>query len=151
MGAYSSEGMFLGLQSYAKKVEDAAFGVGDGALQALRKSVSNMADIVSSEIDTNPTIRPVLDLTDVKSAAGKISGIVATKPLSVDGSYSTAKYVSGVLASQNNDDSSFGTSDDIPSPITFIQNNTSPKALSPGDIYRNTKNQLSTAKEVLTP
>jgi hypothetical protein len=34
----------------------------------------------------------------------------------------------------------------ISSPITFVQNNNSPKALSTAEIYRQTKNQLSVAK-----
>ena len=33
--------------------------------------------------------------------------------------------------------------------FTFIQNNTSPKALSEATIYRQTKNQISTAKGAL--
>ncbi len=33
--------------------------------------------------------------------------------------------------------------------IKFVQNNTSPKALSPNEVYRNTKNVLSLAKEEL--
>lgn len=151
IGEWSGEGMALGLESYATRVENSAFDVGNGALQALRKSVSNMADIVSSDIDTTPTIRPVLDLTEVKAGAGQISGLFASKSLSVNGNYSSAKYVSGAMASDA-DTGSFDSNDETTmSPITFNQYNTSPKALSTGDIYRNTKSQLSTAKEALTP
>lgn len=151
IGQWSSEGMALGLQAYASKVEDSAFDVGDGALQALRRSVSNMADIVTSDIDTTPTIRPVLDLTDIKSNAGQISGIISSKPFSVNGNYSTAKNLSGEMAATANFKAEFDPDDDPRAGVIFNQYNSSPKALNAGDIYRSTKSQLSTAKEVLSP
>jgi hypothetical protein len=48
-------------------------------------------------------------------------------------------------------DDGFGPSGDAPQPksVTFIQNNYSPKAISAADSYRNTKNQISRAKEAL--
>ena len=34
-----------------------------------------MNDIIDSDMDTTPTIRPVLDLTNVKATAGKLNGL----------------------------------------------------------------------------
>lgn len=151
VGEWSSEGMALGLQSYSKLVQDSATDVGDGAISALRQSLSGMADIVTSGIDAQPVIRPVLDLTDIKANAGKIGGIITTQPVNVGTSYSAARGASVSMETRSTGDGTTTTTESSGSSVTFIQNNNSPKALSSSDIYRQTKNQLSSAKGALTP
>ena len=52
----------------------------DSARNGLSKAISKVGDLIQNGIDTQPTIRPVLDLTDVESGAGTINGIFGMRP-----------------------------------------------------------------------
>lgn len=71
IGKYSDEGFIQGLKSYSSKVVDASEDVGKGAIDGISSAISGIADALNSDMDMEPTIRPVLDLTDVQ--AGKKS------------------------------------------------------------------------------
>jgi len=77
-GRYVDEGLAGGLKSYAKMVNKEALGVGKGAMNSLNDSIGGISDVVNSDIDMQPTIRPVLDLSDVRAGAGAISGMLGT-------------------------------------------------------------------------
>lgn len=153
IGGYSAQGLADGLKQSSYVVEDSAKNVGDMAINSLSKSLANMSDIVGNDlIDVKPTITPVLDLTDVKKNADQIGSMLTASPISVDSTYSNAK--AAYDGYQNNQAATDKTTTDSTSNdagVTFNQYNTSPKALTPAEIYRQTKNQLSVAKEALAP
>jgi hypothetical protein len=113
---------------------------------SLTKTIAGMADLISSDIDLSPTIRPVLDLTDITDNAAKLDGILAGSNLSVGATYISAGEASAGYQS-NRDGAPTPPGDGTSSSVTFVQNNTSPKALSAAEIYRQTSNQLSIAKK----
>ena len=49
--------------------------MGETAFASIRKALAGMNDLIDSDMDTTPTIRPVLDLTSVKAGAGKLNGL----------------------------------------------------------------------------
>lgn len=75
IGMYSDEGLAIGLDKFAGVVKKSATGVGETALTSLGKSISNISNLVNDAVDSQPTIRPVLDLSDVESGANRISGM----------------------------------------------------------------------------
>lgn len=58
------------------QVDKAGTNLGDTATKSLSSSISRISDMVSNDIDTQPTIRPVLDLTDVESGAHALNGML---------------------------------------------------------------------------
>ena len=76
IGRYSALGMADGLEDYAGKVSTAATDVGVGAVDSLKNAMSNISDVVNGDIDMTPTIRPVLDLSDVTAGAGTINSML---------------------------------------------------------------------------
>jgi tape measure domain-containing protein len=155
LGKWSDEGMANGLKSFAGLVGKSAMGVGKTALDKLRGSLSGLSDLVRGDVDLNPVITPVLDLSGVKKDAQNLNGFLPkTPPISVSGAYAQARNTAHEYQSNRTQSDDSGTVEQsLPNhtELKFVQNNYSPKALSPGEIYRNTKNQLSVAKEVLTP
>jgi tape measure domain-containing protein len=148
VGEFSGQGLANGLAVSSSLVEKSASDVSDSAVETIRKSLSNLADLVVGGIDITPTITPVLDLSGVKKDASQIGGLLSAVPLSVSNAFAKATSVSNSRMSTSETDPKAGTTPP-PTPLTFIQNNTSPKALSSTDIYRQTKNQLSKAKGAL--
>lgn len=147
VGSWSSEGMAIGLTKSAPMVASAAENVGDGALTAMRKSLSNLKNAVATDMDFSPTIRPVLDLSNVQKNSALIGGMLTPPTLKVDDSYA---YAASIAQSQRefedsrNDGEGDGPTGDV---INFTQINNSPKALPASEIYRQTHNQLSVVKK----
>jgi len=81
VGMYSVLGMVDGLQSYSGLVANAGANTGDVAVNSLKGAVSNIADVITNGMNVDPTIRPVLDLTDVEN--GLTSIFANTQTLSV--------------------------------------------------------------------
>ena len=77
-GRGMDEGLVVGLNEYSGQVADSAEGVGKDAVNTMSKSIAGIADVVDSDVDTEPTIRPVLDLSDVKAGAGAIDGMLGS-------------------------------------------------------------------------
>lgn len=148
LGEPFSEGAAIGIDNKAPMVEKAATNMGKDAVTALGKSLATMAADLSKDIDLQPTIRPVLDLTDVKKNAEELGGYFQTQPIKLDGSYSSAKAAS---AGYNSNQAAYEqqAEDQHSESVTFYQYNTSPKPLDEVKIYRQTKSQISKAKEVL--
>lgn len=147
IGVFSGEGLSGGLIATAKMVGKAAEHVADTALSTLKKSMSNVASVMSDDMDMTPVIRPVLDLSDIQKGSNLIDGMLAAANINPGVSYNGAAAISA------NNRAAMVASDaptNAPaSSVTFVQNNSSPKALSEAEIYRQTRNQLSVAKGVL--
>ncbi len=82
-------------------------------------------------------------MTQLKSGLGQIDGLTSPT-INAATSYKQAATISAQKVSVTTD----STGEPTP-PIQFVQNNTSPTALSEIEIYRQTKNQLSQAKNLL--
>jgi hypothetical protein len=77
IGKYSALGFAVGLDNYSSIVSNKAMDVGNTAMDSLRYAMSNASDIISNNIDSNPTIRPVLDLTNVTNGVGTINSLLS--------------------------------------------------------------------------
>lgn len=80
IGDYTGLGFINALTNSAKAVYGAASGIGDSARQGLTNAVSNVARMIDSDMDFQPTIRPVLDLSDVENGAGSINSLFGMRP-----------------------------------------------------------------------
>jgi hypothetical protein len=75
IGTSIPEGLAMGIEKLAGLVKNASTSMSDTAVSGVKRSISRLADIVDSDIDAQPTIRPVLDLSDVRSGVGTISSL----------------------------------------------------------------------------
>ena len=140
IGRYVDEGFIVGMQSYAGRVVDATEDLGRSAINSMSGVVKNISDVIDGNINAQPTIRPVLDLTDVESGAGRLNSMLSrTRAMTINASMD-----SGYDSEIQNGTSSAGVT------YQFTQNNYSPKALSSIEIYRQTKNQFSTLERMAT-
>ena len=150
LGAWTTQGFVDGLGSMNDAVVNASGAVGSSALLTMSKSISGMSDLINANMNVNPTITPVLDLSDVKKNAGQITDILTPSSVSVGTSTSSAKIASAGVFDNANAITTVANSDPKkPASISYTQNNYSPKAISAVDLYRQTKNQLSTVRGVL--
>lgn len=72
VGVYAGEGLIIGLDNMGNKVYDAGSNMGNNALDSMSNAISGISDVVNSNIDSQPVIRPVIDLTDIQNGSNKI-------------------------------------------------------------------------------
>ncbi len=80
IGNYFGQGLVIGINQYKDKTYDTAYSIGDDAKSGLTRAVSRISSVIDSNIDTQPTIRPVLDLSDVESGAGYLNTMFNNGP-----------------------------------------------------------------------
>lgn len=126
------------ISDYADKSYKAGTNMAAAAKNGLSNAISKIREFVDGEMEVQPTIRPVLDLSEVRSGVGRLTAILS-RSQAMKISSSMNRETTGEI--QNGDGTpSVGNS------YSFVQNNYSPKALSRIDIYRQTKNQFSALK-----
>lgn len=145
------------LQDFMARVDD-----GHGRFEKLTeeavKSLTdelNEADDLSKGIeDMDPTVKPILDLNGWNKQINDWLDSLNTGPVVLNGIINSLFGNSSFLDDTTNTLRDLLAPRAIPSPVnnnvTFNQTNTSPKALSDVEIYRNTKSQLALAKEELS-
>lgn len=138
IGGFFGMGFVNSLIDYTDKSYDAGASVAKSAKEGLRNAVSKIGDFIENGIDSQPTIRPLLDLSDVTEGAGRLSALLSRNQAM---KISAGMEHEGTGIVQNG-----GTTPTSGNNYNFTQNNYSPKALSRIDIYRQTKNQFSALK-----
>ena len=80
VGAFFGKGFINAIEDYESKSAKAGYSMADSARQGLSNAISKVGTLVENGIDSQPTIRPVLDLSDVESGAGAINGMFSMTP-----------------------------------------------------------------------
>ena len=84
IGDYAGLGFVNALGDYKDKSYKAGFSMADSARTGLSNAIKKIRDAINSDMDVQPTIRPVLDLSDVQSGAGAINSMLGlTSPVGV--------------------------------------------------------------------
>jgi len=142
------QGLVDGFKQFGKNVYSSVEDLGNETVSRFGSVISKLSSVINSEVDLDPTIRPVMDLTGVISGSKQLNGIVSGTGLNLTPTVNATKGInigSPVEPQQTNPE----LSSDKSTGVQFIQNNYSPKELSRIDIYRQTKNQLLQAKGIV--
>lgn len=152
IGAWSTEGWAIGTANGESDVVRATTSVGDSAITAMKSAMSSISDTVNDNMDTSPTIRPVLDLDGVRKEAAKVGGLMGVPSIKAKTSYaSAASAESGYSTNRDAAQAAQApTTTSYHKEVKLEQNLYSPKALPAGEIYRTTRNTLSQLEEELS-
>ena len=109
LGEYTGLGFVDGLHNYADKSYKAGSEMAESARFGLSNIIQTIADIVNSDMDMAPTIRPVLDLSNITNGAGVLDSLFyPQRTLGLAGQVSMAFAARGEQQTQtitvNNDD-----------------------------------------------
>lgn len=75
VGDYSGQGFVNALGDFANKSYDAGYGLANYAKDGLNNALNKISDLIVRGIDAQPTIAPVVDLSNVKAGARNINDI----------------------------------------------------------------------------
>lgn len=80
LGKFTAEGFANGVEAFTGRVKSASSAMANTAVDGTRNAIASIVDIIDSSVDTQPTIRPVLDLSDVEAGAGRLNGMFSMQP-----------------------------------------------------------------------
>lgn len=115
IGNYFGQGLVIGIDEYASNSYDAGYSIADRAKAGLSKAISKVSALISSGIDDQPTIRPVLDLSDVESGASYLNTMFNNGP-SIGVTSNLSAISTGVNSRNQN-----GSNDDVISAINSLR------------------------------
>ena len=144
-GQAIDEGLILGIQDLAGQVTKASENMAADTVKTMSSAISTVLDSLNTNMDSQPTIRPVLDLTDVVNGSKQINSMLAAKTFDMSATVNRLPVVPSKYESLSANPA-IQEAPVIKQDIKLVQNNYSPKPLPVIEIYRNTKNQLNTFK-----
>ena len=103
IGINADLGLVNGLVKFGGMVADSAGGVAKTALSSMSQALSRASDVLTAGVDMQPTIRPVLDLSNIQNGANAIDGIIGQRTLSLAGSVSADVSTGRSMADAIND------------------------------------------------
>lgn len=141
IGDFFGLGFVNAIGTYAVKAYNASADMAKSAKTGLGNAIAKVKDMIDNGVDTQPMIRPILDLSDIEEKSHRLNTLF---------SRSQALTVStGIAASRGQNLQNEDTSPNAGNSYNFTQNNYSPKALSRTEIYRQTKNQFSAMERMV--
>ena len=167
-GKYWDEGLAIGIDENTGSVVRSVNTLSDEVISSTKSIITNIKNVLDTDMNFEPTIRPVVDTSDVEEKSKQIN-----KMLSVDtktANKASMSFNASDLSLLRNVSSAFNFTENARKMYaqnearkdksngesinglgtTFIQNNYSPKALSRIEIYRDTRNLFSQAKGALS-
>ena len=115
LGGFTGLGFVNALDDYADKSYSAAYNIGDYARNGLSKAINKVNSIINDDFDSQPTIRPILDLSDVESGVGTI-GNMFDRRLSI-GAVADVNAISSMMNQRNQN----GVDSDVVSAINKLR------------------------------
>lgn len=141
IGDFFGLGFVNAIGTYAVKAYNASAEMADSAKTGLGNAIAKVKDMIDNGVDGQPTIRPILDLSDVEEKSHRLNTLF---------SRSQALTIStGIAAARGRNLQNEDTNPNTGNSYNFTQNNYSPKALSRTEIYRQTKNQFSAMERMV--
>ena len=84
IGGYVGEGFVVGIDSYSNKVASSAGDLAESVIRNVKDPLSNLTKLLDDNIDANPTIRPVMDLSNIENGTRLLNGMLGDQRVSLN-------------------------------------------------------------------
>ena len=114
-GEFYVAGIVNALVDGTQDAFSAGKGLAEMATAGMRGALAKVTDLIENGIDTQPTIKPVLDLSDITNKVGVMNGMLTMSP-----SVGVLAKVNSISSSMNKNQN--GQNDDVVSAINSLSN-----------------------------
>lgn len=149
IGVYAMQGLADGFTKSTGFVAKALVGATENAIDSMKNTMSRISELITQDLDSNPVITPILDLSQVQNKARELANLTNVTPITAAASYGQAATIAAAQVAAQVASLSDAVTAAPATTVQFEQNNYSPKALTEIEIFRQTKNQLSQIKVLL--
>jgi tape measure domain-containing protein len=148
-GKNVGEGLAGGIDDSGRLVASSTEALTVLAIDKMRTAMGEISDTMALDPNMNPTVTPVLDLTQLTQEANKMNGILANPAVDASVSYARAVDISTETQASQEQAWEMAMAASQPKDVKIEQNNYSPKAIDSVTQYRQTKNLFALTKEAL--
>lgn len=110
IGSWVPEGFAQGIERFSYLGVRAVEGMSNDAIDSASKVLSNINSVLTDDVNTQPMIRPIVDLSNVESSSDAISNMLAIDP--TVSAFSNVRSISAMMNRNQN-----GANDDVVSAI----------------------------------
>jgi tape measure domain-containing protein len=146
IGDLMMEGMAVGIEENSNPEKQAVSQV-VAMTDSVQSKLKKFSEMVNAVEITSPTITPVLDLSQVQRDAQLIGGMMPTASIPFNPAYIQAQTIARTATPVEEPTAEAGATPG--GDVVFNQTINAPTQLSTGDIYKQTRNQITMAKEEL--
>lgn len=116
LGKFIAEGFAIGIEKNSDMASDSAGSMAENVIGATSDAISRIADAFNTgiDMDVNPVVRPVVDMSNVESSAKSIDGMFGNLPIGA--TISTANSIGSTMKRMNQN----GTNNDVVSAINDL-------------------------------
>lgn len=104
-GKWLGEGLIGGMEAMSDKVYDSGHELGDGAAKSMTDTVARIANMISDDMDVQPTIRPIIDLSDVKTGVDAIGSMFGNTSMGITANTSAINSIISAASQNRGNDS----------------------------------------------
>jgi len=147
MGNDIIRGQIIGLEQLSPRLNRSITGISESAVDTFHEALSKASYGMEKLSEFNPTITPVLDLSQVQATARGIGGIIGPNAITAGVSVDQAN----LLATQAAQAQDVAAQEQTPEAreVKFEQHNYSPEALNTAKIYKQTRSLIEVTKKEL--
>ena len=99
IGKFTSEGFAVGMEKYGYQAAEVAGDVANAVIDNVRDPLKNVAKIMDGDLNIDPVITPVMDLSNIKAGTRALNGMLPDGTMQMNGV--SARLASTVGAIQN--------------------------------------------------
>lgn len=130
VGAYAGQGFVNALSDYAGTAYDYGYTMADSARIGLSTAIAKVQELIDSDMDIQPVIRPVIDLSAVQDGSASIAGMLGqTVQIGTSTAFTSINAISAAMNRKNQN----GGSDEVVRAIDKLNKNLS----NVGNTYNN--------------
>lgn len=144
-GGWAGEGFIIGLHPYIALAGTVAEEIGENTIDSLAHALDIAGDIIDSELEADPVITPVIDLSQVETGMNTMRAMFDQMNVAT----SSAATRAAVAASTPGRFGEATTAQEIRNEYKLEQTINSPTQPLRQDIYRDTKNLFALLREVV--
>ena len=85
IGRYTVLGLAKGLTKYASVANKPAEGLAQSVINSTNKALNEVSKVLNTDMDSNPVITPVMDLSKVQNGANAINNLLSNRTMSIAG------------------------------------------------------------------
>jgi hypothetical protein len=79
-GKWLGEGLIIGIKNISSKVYSTGKSLGEETTNTISNALNTAMNLLDADMDSQPTIRPILDLSNVESGVGMLNGMFNNGP-----------------------------------------------------------------------
>ena len=133
VGKSLDEGLILGMKALESSVYKEGGRIGENSAKSFSNAVASIASAIDTDIDYNPTITPVLDLSQIQNGMGTMDSLFGSRSIDLSASARLATTTSTQMSNRritNDTPSSIINSDNSSTNNVFNIRSTDPKGVA---------------------